>query len=190
MARPVVTKNYFSFSKGKITEANGLSFPENSLREAVNVSINYDGTVQRRLGVDYETSYVKVGTISDTDTLSTQTYFWENAGEDSSQDLVVVRVGNTLQFYESDNEDVSPFLLSTLDFSTMSKDPVLSKKALCQFQFAKGVLFVVGRYIEPFYVEWDGATTFTPTQISIKVRDLEGVDDGLDWDRDWETEHP
>lgn len=180
MARPVVTKNYFSFNKGKITEANGLSFPENSLREAVNVSINYDGTVQRRLGVDYETGYTKVGTITDLPDVSIQSYFWENAGEDTSEDLVVVRVGNTLQFYESSNEDVSPFLLGTLDFTTLSKDAVLSKKALCQFQFAKGVLFVVGRYIEPFYVSWDGATTFTANQITIKMRDLEGVDDGLD----------
>lgn len=179
MARPTVTKNYFGFSKGKITEASGLTFPENSMKDELNIDINYDGTIRRRRGLDYESGYTKDSTVTDLDSVAVNNYHWENAGEEGDNSFFVVRVGNTLRFYDSTSSAISSNLIGSCDFSSISRNTALSAKESVQFVFAKGFLFCVNRYTDPFYVEWDGVTTFSINPITLKIRDLKGVDDGL-----------
>lgn len=150
MARPKLSKNYFGFNKGKITEASGLTFPENSLRSSVNVDLKYDGTAQRRLGIDFEDDHVESGSVTNIDSFNVQTYLWENAGQESSTNIVVVRYSNALRFYSMETDVISDNFIAQLDISSSSKNLTESAKAPCSFATEKGYLFVVNRYMEPF----------------------------------------
>lgn len=60
-----------SFTKGLITEATGLTYPEGSSRDLDNVDIDTDGSVRRRLGIAQERDGVVIGTDALSDTLFT-----------------------------------------------------------------------------------------------------------------------
>jgi len=57
MARVAQEYQQFNFSKGKITEATPLSFPENAALELDNMDLRKDGSIPRRLGADLEANY-------------------------------------------------------------------------------------------------------------------------------------
>lgn len=71
MARIKAEKTYRSFINGLITEASGLTYPENSCRDLDNVDIEVNGLVRRRLGLAQETGGVLIGGGSISDTLFT-----------------------------------------------------------------------------------------------------------------------
>ena len=81
---------YRSFVKGLITEANQLTFPDNASIDEANFVLNRDGSRARRLGVDYESSYVLTATgLTATDIKEGKQSFhiWESPGGDTSVTL-------------------------------------------------------------------------------------------------------
>lgn len=70
MPRAAQDKAYKVFSNGYVTEATGLTYPENSLRDVDNCDIELRGLVRRRLGLTQEPGGIAVGTGS----LDVQTY--------------------------------------------------------------------------------------------------------------------
>lgn len=52
MATQTLTKNYWTFVQGLITEAGPLTFPENAALSLDNVVLNMDGSIEPRLGLD------------------------------------------------------------------------------------------------------------------------------------------
>lgn len=68
MARSRVDKTYRSFINGLVTEASGLTYPENSCRDLDNVDIEISGLARRRLGLSQESGgqLVAGGAIDDT----------------------------------------------------------------------------------------------------------------------------
>lgn len=171
-----------NFRNGLMTEASGLNFPENACTATYNCVFSQDGSVQRRPGFDYETSY-QTKTISLDDKAITN-YLWGNVDGDGNVSLVVLQVGLTLYFYVTENGNISNgILVDTISISAFKASGVDDADVAiqeCQFSDGNGLLFVTHPYCAPFYVEYDSSLEeVTPTQINIMIRDFEGVDDGL-----------
>lgn len=174
MPRAVAVKNYFQFNKGLITEATGLSYPENSMKAAVNIDINYDGSVSRRKGLAYETDHALSGVgVSLEDNAVIQTFLWENAGTLKDSDILVVRHSDTVRFYDTTQGAVSGNYLGQI-----ALPPAAAGSTVC-FEKGSGFLLIASENMDTRAVEYDGLS-FTTTNISPKIRDLEGLDDGLE----------
>lgn len=115
MARASIDKPYSTFVGGLVTEATGVSFPENTAREATNVDFNKSGLVQRRLGLTSEIDETVVATgINAYDGSQAQTcYLWRAPTSSDIKQFLVTQIGNILQFYNAQNDAV-------LDTATLS----------------------------------------------------------------------
>ena len=183
MARAAVTKAYFNFIAGRHSDGSALVPQPNTARILQNVDLETSGKISRRLGLDYEEDFVlSTDTFTDEFLRSNSVGFheWTTVSEDGRRNFFVVRVGETIYFYNQSGEIISNTLLGTLDISPFSINTAVSNNSPIQVASGKGVLFVSGEDYEPFYVEYDTILeTFTGVQISLTIRDFEGVDDGL-----------
>ncbi|MDB4302078.1 hypothetical protein N9924_00785 [bacterium] len=174
MARTVKPVEVNTFVKGLITEAGPLTFPEGASVNEDNFVLNRDGTRRRRLGMDLEeghqeiTTSVTVGVGAD---LGVSTYSWENAAGDSAVTLAVVQIGNEIKIYDASISPLSSGLLHTHAFTGVAEGQIFS------YATVDGLL-VVATGLKNFSVfEFDGVSTFTLTEDSLKIRDLFGVED-------------
>ena len=183
MARVAQEYQQFNFSKGKITEATPLSFPENAALELDNMDLRKDGSIRRRLGADLEANYNGFFTFDKIAfrTAGVNNFLWKSVGGVGGRDFVVVQIGFELFCFDATADSLSANYIgsSSIDLSSFSLPGAVGDK---EFNFAagNGYLFVVGEEIEPVYIEFDDATTtFSTTQINIQIRDFDGVADGL-----------
>ena len=181
MARASAINVENSFTRGLITEASGLNFPENACTETFDCVFEQTGKVVRRKGFNYENSYIFDNDISINGRVITE-YRWENVAGDGNVTFIVTQIGNNLRFYEEDaNESLSSgqkgFTVDLSSYRTKSKDKV--RKYHCQFASGNGYLFVSHPYVEPIYVEYKpNNDTVVVREIDIKIRDFDGVSDG------------
>lgn len=120
MSRVAKDKPYKTLVAGFITEATGLTFPENSAQDIDNCDIELKGTVRRRLGLTEEADGVPIGSgdlativfpagsggyysTSDSGTLTVQqpklavtVHQWPHPGGHTNLNFVVFQVGNKL----------------------------------------------------------------------------------------------
>ena len=170
-----------SFVGGLITDANPLTFPENTSKDENNFKLNIDGSRQRRLGLNYDDA---------PDTLIPPSgykrgYLWENVNS-TGVSLYVVQVGLVIYFHKVDEEGIRG-IINEINYEGMLAasypDPSIFRLS---FTSGLGRLFVAGEHIDPFWIEFkpDTETLFfgSDNQIDIKIRDFEGVRDGLDVD--------
>lgn len=173
-----------NFAAGFITEGTALTFPPNSWKDADNCIPEQTGNVTRRLGIDIESNHSE-RTVNRTGDVIT-TYLWENVGGSATLQLLVVQIGDTLYFYDGSTTDPlsSHPITDTIDLTDFSPAGFDGPETYeCQFADGNGLLFVVNPNLDAFYVSYDENTqTFTATQIDIKIRDLAGVEDGMDVD--------
>lgn len=175
MARSVATTIENTFRGGLITEASGLNYPENTCTETENCIFNYNGTVERRLGMDFE--HTNGTSVIDRTTSVISTYLWKNVSGSGDTSLFVVQVGETLYFYDASilyvSQGLSASTVSLMDYVISGQgSPGLVE---CQFSSGNGLLFVTHPFCDSFYVSYDtGTSTATATQINIKIRDTLG----------------
>jgi hypothetical protein len=182
MARRVSVSVENNFRGALNTEATGLNFPENACTETINCVHDEKGRTKRRFGFNFEAGY-DTNTVEKTDKVITG-YTWQNVAGDGSLSLRVQQVGATLYFYHiaqagalSDNLLATTVSLTTFK-TAVDVDPALNE---CLYASAAGFLLVTHPQCEPFYVSFDAETlTATATQITVEIRDQEGVDDSLD----------
>lgn len=174
-----------SFVKGLVTEATGLSFPENACTETFDCIFKKTGEVTRRLGFEYEASYSLFTLTASRAGSAITSYLWKGAGGDGDSSFLCVQVGQYIYFYAiadslSPNKHSTSINLDTYDVA--GSDAPFSYPV--SFAQGDGKLFVVGRFIEPFYVDYIASTDTisSGTQITIKIRDFDGIDDGFDVD--------
>jgi len=171
-----------NFTKGLITEATALNFPENAATDADNATFSLVGEVFRRPGMDLELNAITPQRTRDN--LAFNTYKWDNAGGDGSVQIVVQQVGHILYFYRSSTAtDTSPLstqlLASTLDLSAFAvAGGSFNDTVECQFTDGNGYLFVYHSDMEPVYCIYN-AGTVTGNAITVKIRDFLGVIDNL-----------
>ena len=169
---PNATLERNSFVKGLITEASPLTFPENASIDEVNFVLNRDGSRQRRLGMDYETGYALnsvVPTGAGIGSVVINTFLWKNADNNPDNTVGVVQIGRTLSFLDltlvAPSAGTIPTITLTAGYDTAS----------LQFVAIKGVLVCAGKAGDAFYITKDNATTYTKTDIDLRVRDIWGV---------------
>lgn len=130
MARAAADKLYRSFKAGFITEATGLTYPEDSCRDINNCDIELDGTARRRLGLNQELNGYTIGSTLYADTnynglggpesvstggvitvpaeeLAISYHIWRNPGAVAGYNFIVFQIGNMLIVRNYDSEPVS-----------------------------------------------------------------------------------
>lgn len=182
MPRQISVSGQNAFTRGLITEATGLNFPEDACTETYNCIFQRKGSVKRRLGIDFESSYQNQ-TVDRADGV-VNGYYWKAAAGDGNYTLAVVQVGTTLYFYKVGSSALSTDMIDTIDLNTHKVAGAPDVESVeCQFASGNGYLFVSHPYLETIYIAYDPTTdTVSATEITIYVRDFDGVDDGLDID--------
>jgi hypothetical protein len=140
------------------------------------------GRVTRRKGFEYEAGY---STSSEThiSTGVVNEYNWRNVAGVGTLTMVVAQIDNVLSFFAADTVGAlsagkKSFTIDLDTYKTAGSPGTETEVA--SFASGDGRLFVTHPYCESFYVEYDNdADTISVTQITIKVRDFDGVDDGL-----------
>lgn len=206
MPRTKADKAYVTFANGFITEATGLTYPENSVEDIDNCDIELRGSVRRRLGLDQERGGFFVGNYdttsdfggSDPNVLARSVHLWDNVAGDSSLRFVVFQVGNTLFVRNRSNLIVSsPDVLEdgTAPVLTVGRPFLLPEEAATKKLTSAagfGRLWLTSQGVYPFYLEYDRdndvilVRNIDSTEITqepeLVIRDFSGVEDGLDND--------
>lgn len=185
MAEAKQVAQYNSFVAGLITEATELTYPPNSSSDEDNCVLFTKGNRRRRLGIDFEDDYIRAATpVTDADleTFAISTHEWFAVSGVGTLNFSVIQLGNTLHFYDSSEESLSAGKKSfTVDLdSYLAPAATTAALDIVSSTTGRGDFFVVSPAIEPFRVSYDvDLNTITVIPIEIRVRDFEGVDDGL-----------
>lgn len=175
MALQSENREYNSFIRGIITEANPLTFPENASIDEANFVLNFDGSRQRRLGIDLEEGYTATAVPSMTSAaIGVSCHEWKNAGNTVANQFAVVQIGNKLLVYNADADAISSTLLATIDASSV----IIDETKEIQAASGMGFFFFASGSGNTAALEYVG-TTVTLRQINMKIRDFFGVYDGL-----------
>lgn len=135
-------------------------------------AINKGGYFKITKGYDTDTN-------TQIDTSLTNAYYWANYDKKGA-DCIVLQQGSMLKFFKAERPYDGTFL-SSLETSSQIKDADNFTKY--NFSSGEGFLIAVSEYAEPFYVRLDSGTGYaTLTPITLKIRDLTGVEDFLEVD--------
>ncbi len=175
MAIQNASKEYNTFAKGIITEANSLNFPEDASIDEANFVLNRDGSRQVRFGMDFEAGYTATAVSSMTSAaIGVSCHEWINAGNTVANQFAVVQVGDKLLVYNAAASTISANLIATIDASSVIIDETKEIQSSC----GMGFFFFTSGSGNPAVLEYVG-TTVTMRTINIKIRDFFGVYDGL-----------
>ena len=169
----IVVEN--NFINGLITEATGLNFPDNAVTEAYDCEFDLDGSVYRRPGYDFEANYETKDI--DRANLAISTYLWTNVAGNGAVTVLVMQVGNTLYFYETDGTGIfsTGVQSTTVTLTPVGGAPVITTTE-CQYSDGNGYLIVTHPFCDPVRVSYDiDAHTASATVLDIKIRDFEGA---------------
>lgn len=168
-----------NFSRGLITEATGLNFPENACTDSKNMFFDWTGRLYRRPGLDFENNHV--GTVIARAQTAIVTFLWKNVAGNGNTTLFVMQSGATIYFWDVSAADTpsAGSLASTVTLSGVSGAPDITGTE-CQFTSGGGYLFISHPYCDPVYVTYSGSgtsATLAGASISILIRDLQGQTD-------------
>ena len=174
-------KTFNSFVKGLVTEASELTFPEGALVDGENFVLKRDGSLERRLGIDYENLYTKVSTgLTEAQLAGGRQAFyrWNSPSGDSSLNIGVIRIYNRFWFIDLLTSNPSTNLLNNGDYIEV---PALTTSDV-QFANLNNQLIIVSQDIPtPLVFTYNTDTKkISTSDIGIKIRDLFGVNDGLE----------
>ena len=174
-------KIFNTFIKGLVTEASPLTFPENASLDEQNFVLNRDGSRSRRLGIDYEDLYALTATGFTTEQLQTgkQSFHkWESPGGDTTVSIGVIRILNKLWFVDLLTANPSSNLLNSDSPITLAD---LSTAEIETTVINNKMVIVSDDLPKPIVLSYNKATeAVTQESLTITVRDIWGVDDGLD----------
>tara|TARA_R110002012_G_scaffold16117_2_gene62768 strand:- start:9139 stop:11391 length:2253 start_codon:yes stop_codon:yes gene_type:complete len=171
---------YNTFVKGLITEANALTFPENSSIDEENFVLNRDGSRSRRLGIDYEELHALTATgFTATQIKESKQSFhtWEAPAGDTTVSIGVVRINNKFWFMNMLKANPSanllnsggPLTLASLGTADIETTVINNKLIIVSNDLSKPVVLTYNRSTE----------AVSSSEITLEVRDIWGVDDGL-----------
>ena len=174
-------KAYRSFIKGLVTEANELTFPDNASIDEQNFVLKRDGSRARRLGIDYEELYNKTATgltVTDIKEGRQSFHIWNNPGGDTTVSLGIVRIKNRLWFLNMLSTTPSANKKNSGNYITIAG---LSNAEIDVSVINNKCVIVSDDLTDPVLLTYNPSTdVVSQTTIDVKVRDIWGVDDGLD----------
>ena len=173
MPRKNTTIEFNSFTKGLVTEASPLTFPDNASLSEVNFNLNRDGSRRRRLGMNYESGAVTTtwseGVNADGEVI-VNSFLWTDSSKDNQTQLIVVQINSRINFYDTSVTPVSDGLVYTYQ-SVVAMDRV-------QFASVDGNLVVINRDNNPLVFNYTNGV-MTREFIPLKIRDQFGLEDVL-----------
>jgi hypothetical protein len=186
LAKTVAEKAYYTFVKGLHTEAGPLTFPPNTWQEGTNVVPDINGSLSKRTGINYESGY-SLSTATNTPTEKTTGAFiadyWNTVGGSGGRNFLVVQRAGTVYFYDNTSDTISTTIKSfTIDLSTyqVAGNPNVVGFAPIRCVSANGKLVIVSDSTTPILVTYTAATdSISVAPITVEIRDLYGVNDGL-----------
>jgi len=174
-------KLYRTFVKGIVTEASPLTYPENASIDEDNFVLNRDGSRSRRLGVDYELDYYlkATGLGSSTITTGKQSFHrWESPGGDTSVSIGVIRIADRLWFIDLLTTNPSANFLNGGNYISLTG---LNKADIDTAVINNSLIVSSSDLDAPILLTYNvSAQTVSQEDITLKVRDIWGVDDGLE----------
>ena len=185
MPRQAGTKTYNTFVGGLVTEATPLTFPENASLSAENCDFEKEGNIHRRLGANYESGYSlssKAVAEASFQTKAVCSYVWTTVAGDGLRNFLVIQVDTTLYYVDMDNTALSDGLKGFTTNLNSFVAPAASTEGDEPISVAsgKGFLFVASKKLKPFYVTYSpSGDSITNTEVAIRIRDFDGVDDTL-----------
>lgn len=192
MARNLGTLLTNNFSRGLISEATGLNFPENAVTDSLNVEFKKLGNVVRRKGYDSEGSASVAEFWGEgKDEGVYKEFIWNTVGNHGGFTFLVLQSGGAVRFFNmADPESVSAGLhhaaIYLEDWKRVGAPSVFEIPV--NFSSGGGYLFIAHPSIDPVVVKYDeDDDELAATTIQIFVRDLEGVNDGLAIDEEPEN---
>lgn len=181
-----VEKRYFTFVKGLNTEAGYLTFPENSWKGGDNMIPAIDGSIKRRTGLDAEDGYTLSSATSSSYTANASQEAlgaytlneWNNVGGDGNVNFTVVQSGATLLFYNNISAEQSASYVGQLTLTNALGNTNAAGTSPISVFSSNGKLLVVSADTEPLLLSYSSGTISSST-VTISIRDLSGVNDGL-----------
>jgi len=174
-------RKFNTFVKGIITEAGALTFPENASLDEDNLILNTDGSRQRRLGMEYEIDHILTNTGFSNAILrqaNVQFFRWDGPAGDTDISIGIVRIYNKLWFINLLNTSPSSALLNDgeafpvigLGNKDVEVTPINNLLVMVGAELNQTLVFTYQRATGFVYLE----------EVPLFVRDIWGVDDGLD----------
>lgn len=162
-----------NFTLGLITETSPLTFPPNASLDELNFELSRKGTRYRRLGLDLESGSAPIasGVTAPLDgKLALTSFKWNNAGGVPNKTLIVVQIGNQINFFDN---SYTPLTAGHIYQDTYSGNPLSSRLS---YAVVDGMLVVVsGKKEIDIYQYLNGV--ITKTQKILYIRDFFGVTD-------------
>lgn len=182
MARQAGTVLNNNFSKGLITEATGLNFPDNAVTETWNNVFERIGSVIRRRGFDLEGSATTF--VYDESDGILREFVWQSVALNGGFTFLVLQVGESVLFYElSSNSSLSAGQIPVgLDLKSYKApgSAIDIRTTPASFASGAGYLFICHPACEPLVMYYDDEKNgFFVSPLNILVRDYEGVEDGV-----------
>ena len=173
MPKTPVKAEVNNFIGGLVTEASELAYPPNASPDIVNFEHNRDGSIQRRLGMDFEPVFSYLTPLASEDWTSGPapvTFRWTNAAGISGLSILVIQINNSLAFFNIDSE-------------RLSTDGVLGSVTLDDFPngIRYGISSVDGRLVVVAGVEKVAIVTydeglFNVSYGTLRTRDVWGLE--------------
>lgn len=164
-----------NFSKGLITTASPLKFPENACTDLDNCIFTIKSAIERRTGIDYEynsTSSV-VGSAGTYGACSE--FVWTGVGGLGSVSLLVRQIGRYLYFHDLSDKVTVDDAFAIVDLALYVAYPGLPspQNYACQFAQGNGCLFVANPSIDPLQIQY-ASSSLGVKNVYITIRDLWG----------------
>jgi len=192
MARARGDKEYILPHKGLNTEANLLHFPIEHSPDLNNMELDFNPQMVRpRKGLSSSGLARLVATVvKGSHDVAISSFLWRGVAEDPSINLVVVQAAEFLYFFDVDLlEDPSQAIhTESYDLSNSLSGTVKGTLGLLQsnrvvMANVKGKLLVTAESIDPVIITWNTTTNLIePVSLTLKIRDMFGIEDGLEID--------
>jgi len=170
MARQQAAAEVNAFVKGLITEASPLTFPDNASIDLQNLVLNRDGSLSRRLGMDFENNYSEIdsGQLLGED-FAVGSFVWKNPGGYSAIEFSVIQTGASLYFLDNSMLPISSNIIYTYTLPS-------SSQTKASFTAVDGILIITEGSGTIYGFDYNG-TSIVPSSGRLLIRDLFGVED-------------
>lgn len=171
---------FIQFVAGLNTEATPLNFPENTAQVLDNFDLSPTGEISRRLGVEFEDSYLirpETTPANEIDTYAVSTHEWKAVNGKGDINFLVVQIGVKLFFHDLGAEPVSGNIRGTLDLGS-HKTGEAPEIHVMDSAFGEGIMMIGNEGMNTVIIEFDEDTeTFSDTAVVMEIRDFDAIDE-------------
>jgi hypothetical protein len=165
-----------AFTKGIITEASPLTFPDAAAIDINNFNLNRDGSINRRLGLADQDSTVSSTSSFDNKSALSNLFEWDGAGGIPDARLLVLQDGTTARIFDRADNDIAANEIGTINLSVATGVRV-------DFASVDNYLVIATGGEVLIRTSYDG-TNITTETFRLSIRDVFGVDDGTNTGQD------